>query len=88
MANATIAPTDLSSMTAPVPPAPVTVDDTGIPADRLTQLLLKTLYVCEATGTALGDRMRLPFSVIGPLLEAARVRAERMVQRTEVVRAA
>ena len=73
MANATLAPTDLSSTTAPIPPAPVTVDDTGIPADRLTQLMLKTLYVGEATGTALGERMRLPFSVIGPLLEAARV---------------
>jgi hypothetical protein len=73
MANATIAPTDLSSMTAPIPPAPVTIDDTGIPSDRLTQLLLKTLYVGEATGTTLGERMRLPFSVIGPLLEAARV---------------
>ena len=73
MANATIAPTDLSSMTAPIPPAPVTVDDTGIPADRLTQLMLKTLYVGEATGTTLGERMRLPFSVLGPLLEAARV---------------
>ena len=73
MANATITPTDLSSMTAPIPPAPVTVDDTGIPGDRLTQLLLKTLYVGEATGTGLGERMRLPFSVIGPLLEAARV---------------
>jgi hypothetical protein len=73
MANATITPTDLSSMTAPIPPAPVAVDDTGIPADRLTQLMLKTLYVGEATGTGLGERMRLPFSVIGPLLEAARV---------------
>jgi hypothetical protein len=73
MTNATIAPTDLSSMTAPVPPAPVTVADTGIPADRLTQLLLKTLYIGEATGTALGERVCLPFSVIGPLLEAARV---------------
>jgi hypothetical protein len=72
MANATLAPTDLSSMTAPVPPAPVSVDDTGIPADRLTQLLLKTLYIGEATGTVVGERMRLPFSVIGPLLEAAR----------------
>jgi hypothetical protein len=59
-------------MTAPVPPAPVSVDDTGIPADRLTQLLLKTLYIGEATGTVVGERMRLPFSVIGPLLEAAR----------------
>ena len=60
-------------MTAPIPPAPVTADDTGIPADRLTQLLLKTLYIGEATGTGLSERMRLPFSVIGPLLEAARV---------------
>jgi len=76
MANATLAPTDLSSTTAPVPPAPVTVDDTGIPADRLTQLMLKTLYIGEATGTALADRMRLPFSVLGPLLEAARVQMQ------------
>jgi hypothetical protein len=76
MANATLAPTDLSSMTAPVPPAPVTVDDTGIPADRLTQLMLKTLYIGEATGTALADRMQLPFSVLGPLLEAARVQLQ------------
>jgi hypothetical protein len=46
-----MAPTDLSTMTAPVPPAPVTAADTGIPADRLSQLLLKTLYTGEATGT-------------------------------------
>jgi hypothetical protein len=72
MANATLSATDLSSMTAPVPPAPVNVADTGIPADRLTQLMLKTLYTGEATGTALSERMCLPFSVISPLLEGAR----------------
>ena len=60
-------------MTAPVPAAPVTVADTGIPADRLTQLLLKTLYTGEATGTQASERMCLAFSVIAPLLEAARV---------------
>ena len=59
-------------MTAPVPPAPVTAADTGIPADRLSQLLLKTLYTGEATGTGLSERTCLPFSVIGPLLESAR----------------
>jgi hypothetical protein len=72
MANATLNPTDLSSMTAPVPAAPVSVADTGIPADRLTQLLLKTLYTGEATGTQASERMCLPFSVIAPLLEGAR----------------
>jgi hypothetical protein len=72
MANATISPTDLSTMTAPVPPAPVSIADTGIPADRLTQLMLKTLYTGEATGTALGEKMCLPFSVLAPLLESAR----------------
>src|SRR5262245_24398834 len=72
MSNATLNPTDLSSMTAPVPPAPVAVSDTGIPFDRLTQLLLKTLYTGEATGTQASDRMCLPFSVLGPILEAAR----------------
>jgi hypothetical protein len=72
MANATLSANDLSSMTAPVPSAPVNVADTGIPADRLTQLMLKTLYTGEATGTALGERMCLPFSVLSPLLESAR----------------
>jgi hypothetical protein len=31
MANATLNPTDLTSMKAPIPPAPVAVADTGIP---------------------------------------------------------
>ncbi len=71
MSNATLSIPD-SIMKAPVPPAPVTVEDTGIPADRLTQLLLKTLYTGEATGTAAADRMRLPFSVLAPIIENAR----------------
>src|SRR5687767_4083504 len=74
MSNAILsAPEKTMKVPPPPPPAPVTVEDTGLPADRITQLLLKTLYTGEATGTAVADRMRLPFSVIGPLLEAARV---------------
>ena len=72
MSNAILSAPE-KTMKVPPPPAPVTVEDTGLPADRITQLLLKTLYTGEATGTAVADRMRLPFSVIGPLLEAARV---------------
>jgi hypothetical protein len=72
MSNATLSAPDMT-MKRPAPPAPVHVEDTGIPADRLTQLMLKTLYTGEATGTALSERMCLPFSVLAPLLEGARV---------------
>jgi hypothetical protein len=62
----------------PAPPAPATLEDTGLPADRLHQLLLKTLYGSEATGLVVAERLRLPFTMIEPLIEHAR--AERLVE--------
>ena len=52
--------------TAP-PPMPATVEATGLAPDRLEQLLTKTLYVGEATGLVLADRLRLPYGAIEPL---------------------
>ena len=60
------------------PPAPATLEDTGLPADRLHQLLVKTLYGAEATGIAVAERLRLPFTILEPLIEHAR--AEHLIE--------
>ena len=62
----------------PAPAAPPTLEDTGLPADRLQQLLVKTLYGSEATGITLAERLCLPFPMIEPLIEHAR--AERLIE--------
>jgi MoxR-like ATPase len=63
--------------TAP-PPMPATLEATGLAPDRVEQLLTKTLYVGEATGLVLADRLRLPYGAIEGLVE--RTRAERLVE--------
>lgn len=55
------------------PPQPATIEATGLPVDQLEQLLVRTLYGGEATGLTLADRVRLPFAVLEPLVERARV---------------
>jgi MoxR-like ATPase len=63
--------------TAP-PPMPATLEATGLAPDRVEQLLTKTLYVGEATGHVLADRLRLPYGAIEGLIE--RLRAERLAE--------
>src|SRR5712671_5214873 len=63
---------------SPAPPVPTTLEETGLRADLVEQLLVKTLYTGEATGLAVADRMRLPFGMLEPLVEHARV--ERLVE--------
>jgi hypothetical protein len=58
--------------------APQTLEDTGLGADLVEQLLIKTLYGGEATGLALSERMCLPFGVFEPIIE--RARAERLIE--------
>jgi hypothetical protein len=60
------------------PPMPATIEDTGLAPDRLEKLLVKALYLGEATGLAVADRVRLPYAVIEPLIE--HIRAERLVE--------
>jgi hypothetical protein len=60
------------------PPVPASLDDAGLPPDRLEQLLVKTLYDGEATGLAVAERVRLPFAILEPLVE--RIRAEQMIE--------
>jgi hypothetical protein len=52
---------------------PATIAETGLQADALAQLLLKTLIGGEASGTGLADKLRLPYSVLEELIQHARV---------------
>jgi hypothetical protein len=63
---------------APAPPVPATLQEAGLAADFVEQLLIKTLYGGEATGLAVADRMRLPYGLLEALVEHAR--AERLVE--------
>lgn len=53
-----------------VPPAPESIEDTGLTQAMLEQLILKTLYFRgEALGREISGSLGLKFSVIDPLLE-------------------
>jgi len=60
------------------PPAPASIEATGLSPDRIEQLFIKTLYGGEATGLTVADRMCLPYVILDPLVEHAR--AERLVE--------
>jgi hypothetical protein len=62
----------------PQPRGPVTIEETGLSADQLGQLFLKTLYTGEATGVAVADRMRLPYALLEPLVES--MRAQQLIE--------
>jgi hypothetical protein len=57
---------------------PTTIEETGLAVDLIEQLLVKTLYGGEMTGLTLADKLRLPFTILEPLVE--RLRAERLVE--------
>jgi predicted ATPase with chaperone activity len=53
-----------------MPDAPRTLEATGLPADLVHQLVIKTLHVTgELSGLDLADRLGVVFSVIAPALE-------------------
>jgi hypothetical protein len=60
------------------PAAPASIEETGISPDVLAQLVVKSLYTGEASGVTLADRIRLPYSILEPLVEHARV--ERLIE--------
>jgi hypothetical protein len=57
---------------------PTTIEETGLAVDQIEQLIVKTFYGGEMTGLTLADRMRLPFTILEPLVE--RLRAERLIE--------
>lgn len=65
-------------MEAAAPRVPLAIEDTGLGADRIEQLVVKVLYGGEATGLQIADRLRLPFTVLDPLVE--RARGERLIE--------
>ena len=74
-ATAAAIPEDIRT---PAPPAPTTLERTGLTADMVEQLIVKMLYSGEATGLALAERLRLPFTLLEPIVE--RLRAERLIE--------
>jgi hypothetical protein len=78
MSTASALPIDHVARVAPPPPAPVSLADTGLSADQITQLMLKALYTGELSGLAVADRVRLPYALIEPLVE--RLRAEQLIE--------
>ncbi len=70
-------PTAVTAQPTP-PPPPATIADSGLHPDTLAQLLLKTLLGGEATGSALAERLRVPYSLLEALVQHARV--EKLVE--------
>ena len=77
MSPQTLAPLDHAARPA-APRQPATIEETGIGADQITPLLLKSLYTGEATGVVTADRLCLPFVLLAPLVEG--LRAERLIE--------
>jgi hypothetical protein len=46
-----------STSLTPPPPVPHTLAETGLPAERVEQLLVKTLFAGELTGLEIAERM-------------------------------
>ena len=63
---------EVLTRTTTAPPVPARLEDTGLAADQLEQLLVKHLYGGECTGLTLAERLRLPFNILEPLIERLR----------------
>jgi predicted ATPase with chaperone activity len=61
-----------------VPPRPVSLEATGLTADAVTALILKSLHRGEARGTELADAVRLPYGILEPII--AHMRVEQLVE--------
>jgi hypothetical protein len=64
--------------TAPAPPMPRTIQETGLQPDQVEQLILKIMYGGEATGQSLAEHTRLPYSLLEPIIE--RLRAHQLLE--------
>jgi len=64
----TVTTAALDGIRTTAPQAPTTLETTGLTTDMVEQLLVKTLYGGELTGLMLADRLRLPFTIIEPIL--------------------
>ncbi|HEY0876474.1 MAG TPA: hypothetical protein VGD94_23575 [Vicinamibacterales bacterium] len=60
------------------PPPPASIAESGLNPEALAQLLLKTLLGGEASGSALSDRLKVPYSLLDALIQHARI--EKLVE--------
>jgi hypothetical protein len=63
---------------APAPKAVRVLADTGLNANQIEQLLVKTLYGGELSGHDLSSRLCLPYTILEPIIE--HIRAERLIE--------
>jgi predicted ATPase with chaperone activity len=71
----------VAALVLPHPQAPLTLNQAGLALDHLVQLALKTLnFSGELTGTALGRRLGLRFSVVEPAIDL--LRAQHLIEVT------
>ena len=62
----------------PPPPVPRTLEDVGLPAERVEHLLVKTLFAGELIGLEIAERMKLAYAILEPLI--VRLRTERLIE--------
>jgi hypothetical protein len=68
----------MTEAAAPLLPTPRSLDDTGLTAEQVEQLIIKTLHGGESSGLALADHLRLPYTILEPRIE--RTRTELLVE--------
>jgi hypothetical protein len=73
MTYAAPVPLDTARAAVPPPAPPATLAEAGLRADQVSDLMLKTLVSGELSGSALADRVCIPYGPLEPLLEHARV---------------
>ena len=78
MSQTTALPDSYTVRAAPAPVPPATLEETGLQADLLSQILLKALYTGETSGTQLAERLRVAYAILERLVETAR--AEKLIE--------
>lgn len=72
-APSSLPPSPLPEGPAWVPPAPRSIDDSGLRRTVVVDLILKSIYLAgELSGLDLRDQMKLPYDVIEPVLQELR----------------
>ena len=69
-----LGPTLVSDEPLPLAPAtPTSLAETGLSAEAMTSLLLKTLYTGELSGRELAEHVGIPYAILEGLIGHARV---------------
>ena len=62
----------------PPPPVPHSLEELGLPSERVEQLIVKTLFSGELTGLEMAERMKVAYGLFEPLI--VRLRAEHLIE--------